>query len=170
MKATSKQIFDYIDGINPSVSVVSSIGHFVSDLNQSIAYDVRDECSANVPNDSLAYKILNSDEVLRGKVNRFTDKQRWVIAFELEKNDAYSNKVGDWYEMRRKKAQAKKDMQEYKLAKNKAASQPVLDFVKSSGKNLKDYYEFLKKNRRYASEFYSKNFSMSSANEFLESK
>lgn len=54
-----------------------------------------------------------------------------------------------------------------KLSANKAATQPVLDFVKSNGHKLADYYEFLKKNKKYAREFYSKKYTSESASAFL---
>ena len=55
-----------------------------------------------------------------------------------------------------------------KLAGNKAATQSVLDLVKSNGFKLADYYAFLKKNKKYAKEFYSKKFSAESAKEFMK--
>jgi hypothetical protein len=54
-----------------------------------------------------------------------------------------------------------------KLAANKEATQSVLDLVKSNGYKLADYYSFLKSNKKYAKEFYSKRYTMESANEFM---
>jgi hypothetical protein len=54
-----------------------------------------------------------------------------------------------------------------KLAANKEATQSVLDLVKSNGYKLADYYQFLKTTKKYAKEFYSKKFTMESANEFM---
>jgi adenylate kinase family enzyme len=161
MKATVKQIFNYIGGLNPSVSTVSSIGNFVSSQNEQLADATLRECIENVPKDSLAYKILTST------VNRFSEKQLWVIAFELEKNEEFANMVGGFYKEINARENFKIERKAAKLSTNKEASQPVLDFIKSNGKKLADYYDFLKKNKSYKREFYSKNFSMDSANEFL---
>jgi hypothetical protein len=54
-----------------------------------------------------------------------------------------------------------------KLAANKEATQSVLDYVKSNGYKLADYYQFLKTTKKYAKEFYSKKYTMESANEFM---
>jgi hypothetical protein len=54
-----------------------------------------------------------------------------------------------------------------KLAANKEATQSVLDYVKSNGYKLADYYQFLKSNKKFAKEFYSKKYTMGSANEFM---
>jgi len=54
-----------------------------------------------------------------------------------------------------------------KLSANKEATQSVLDYVKSNGYKLADYYSFLKSNKKFAKEFYSKKFTMESANEFM---
>jgi hypothetical protein len=54
-----------------------------------------------------------------------------------------------------------------KLAANKEATQSILDLVKSNGYKLADYYQFLKTTKKYAKEFYSKKFTMESANEFM---
>jgi hypothetical protein len=54
-----------------------------------------------------------------------------------------------------------------KLAANKEATQSVLDYVKSNGYKLADYYQFLKTTKKYAKEFYSKKYTMGSANEFM---
>ena len=54
-----------------------------------------------------------------------------------------------------------------KLATNKAASADVLGQVKAAGKKLADYYEFVKNDKRFAKEFYSKKFTQESVNAFL---
>ena len=65
------------------------------------------------------------------------------------------------------KADQKAAESKAKLSANKAATQSVLDLVKSNGFKLADYYEFLKKNKKYAKEFYSKKFTTESAKEFM---
>lgn len=57
--------------------------------------------------------------------------------------------------------------QKSKLSANKEASKDVLAYIKGEGLLLKDYYAFLKSNKKYAREFYSKKFTMESANLFI---
>lgn len=57
--------------------------------------------------------------------------------------------------------------QKNKLSANKDASKDVLATIKSAGLLLKDYYAFLKSNKKYAREFYSKKFTQESANLFI---
>lgn len=85
MKAT-KQIFNRIQMLNPTVSEISSMGQFVSQSNQMVADSMRDEVYNAIPKDSLAYTILNGND-------KFSDKQLWVIAYELEKNAGYVAQV-----------------------------------------------------------------------------
>lgn len=85
------QIFNRIKMLNPTVSEISSMGSFVSQANQDVADSIRQEVYSALPAQSLAYKILNSTD-------KFSEKQLWVIAFELEKNEAYAATVKDFYE------------------------------------------------------------------------
>lgn len=55
------------------------------------------------------------------------------------------------------------------MRSNKEASSSVLATVKLSGRNLKDYYAYVKGNRKYAKEFYSKKFTAESVAAFLNS-
>jgi hypothetical protein len=64
-------------------------------------------------------------------------------------------------------ADQKAEAQKEKLAANKAKSSDVLAQVKAAGKLLKDYYAFVKSNKKFASEFYSKKFTQLSVNAFL---
>ncbi|MCL1867655.1 MAG: hypothetical protein FWF72_01720 [Paludibacter sp.] len=159
MKATVKQIFNKIQGLNPTTSTVSSIGTFVTNQAQQVSDMILRETISFLPKKSLAYKIATS-------ANKFTDKQLWVIAFELEKNAEYSEILGSELERIKRVEKRKIEESKAKLSENKENSQNVLDFVKSNGKKLTDYYEFVKKNKKYAKEFYSKKFTMTSANEF----
>lgn len=65
------------------------------------------------------------------------------------------------------KRDAKLDESKAKLSANKEASSPVLASVKSAGKKLGDYYSFLKSNKKFAREFFSKKFTQESANIFI---
>lgn len=160
MKATVKQIFNDIQGLNPTTSTISSLGTFVTEQARQVSEMVCREVLSNVSESSLAHKILTGSE-------NYTEKQLWVIAYELLKNDAYTTKLGAEIAERKSKENAKIQASKDKLANNKANTQNVLDFVKSNGKLLKDYYSFLKSNRQYKREFFSKKFTMESANEFI---
>lgn len=87
---TQTQIFNYIQGLNPSTSIISSIGTFVDSNNQQLADNLRNEVMAALPADSLAYNIAST-------ANQFSTKQLWVIAFELVKNENFTSKVASFY-------------------------------------------------------------------------
>ena len=80
---TVKQVYNDIHSLNPSKTTVSSLGTFVSSMNQQISDDKRSEIMDYLPKDSLAYKIILSNQ------NEFSDKQLWVISYELMKNEDY---------------------------------------------------------------------------------
>lgn len=160
MKATVKQIFNKIQTLNPVTSHVSSMGAFVTEFNQSVSDMVSRDLMNFIPENTLAYKIIST-------TSRFTDKQLWVIAFELEKNEEYATQLGAEIAKESAKENAKIQASKDKLANNKANTQSVLDYVKANNRLLKDYYSFLKSDRRYKREFFSKKFTMESANEFL---
>lgn len=87
---TQTQIFNYIQGLNPSTSIISSIGTFVDSNNQQLADNLRNEVMDALPADSLAYNIAST-------ANQFSTKQLWVIAFELVKNENFTSKVASFY-------------------------------------------------------------------------
>ena len=101
MKATVKQIFNSIQDLNPNSSTVSSLGTFVTEQARQMAEMAQKEVLSNVSESSLAHKILMKSET-------FTEKQLWVIAYELLKNDAYATKLGAEIAEREAKAEAKK--------------------------------------------------------------
>lgn|GEM_PF-3464480 len=160
MKTTVKQIFNYISGMNPTVSTISSMGSFVSSFNGQVADGIKNEVVTSLNEGSVAYKIATTSE-------RFSEKQLWVIAYELIKNEAFSQKVGEFYARINRKEIAKAEASKQKLAANKASSQSVLDYIKESGRLLKDYYAFVKASKLYKKEFFSKKFTMASAEAFL---
>lgn len=153
-------IFDRLQMLNPTTQSISSLGSYVSQSSQMVVDAIRTEVIKNVPAESLAHKIITS-------ADRFSAKQLWVIAFELVKNAEYTESVVSEYEYRVAKVAQKNEESKNKLAANKEASSSVLDFVKSNGRLLKDYYAFVKGTKKYAKEFYSKKFTMESANDFL---
>ena len=158
--ATVKQIFNEIEDLNPQSSTISSLGSYVSQSSQMVSDSIYKEVLGFLPKDSLAYKILTSSE-------RYTEKQLWVISYELERNAEFNKMVSERIAIREEKSNAKLEASKSKLQANKACSQNVLDYIKENGKKLADYYDFVKKNKNYSREFYSKKFTMESANEFL---
>lgn len=75
-------IFNEIQGLNPKTSIISSIGSFISNENQMVSDMIRKEAISNVSESSLAFSILRDSE-------KFSEKQLWVISFELLKNESY---------------------------------------------------------------------------------
>lgn len=82
-------IYNDIKGINPNNSMVSSMGSFVSPLQQQMADEKRNEIINSLDKSSLAYKILEQSP------RTLSDKQTGVIAYELNKNNEYKNKLGE---------------------------------------------------------------------------
>lgn len=156
----AKDIYNRIEGLNPSLTTISSLGSFVSQSQRMIQQSIYNEVIKNIPADSLAYTILTSSD-------SYSSKQIWVIAYELMKNEAYVAMVSEEINRAALIASRKEEERKNKLASNKAGSQSVLDFVKENGKLLKDYYAFVKKNKQFAREFYSKKFTFESAEAFL---
>ena len=81
--ATLKQIFTQVSMMNPTISTISSIGSFVDPNNQQTADFVISQIMDYLPHESLAWKIITST------TDRFSEKQLWVIAYELQKNAEY---------------------------------------------------------------------------------
>lgn len=88
---TVKEIFNSIQGLNPKSSTVSSIGTFVSSMNEQLADSGRNAIMQYLPEGSLAYKIAFD-------ANNFSTKQLWVIAYELEKNSEYCKVLAEQIE------------------------------------------------------------------------
>lgn len=61
----------------------------------------------------------------------------------------------------------KNDAKKAKLSANKSASSDVLAAVKQAGRNLKDFYAFVKANKEIRNQFYTKNFSPRAVQMFL---
>ena len=156
----AKDIYNRIEGLNPNLTTISSLGSFVSQSQRMVQQYTYNEVIKNIPADSLAYTILTSSD-------SYSSKQIWVIAYELMKNEAYVSMVTQEINRAALIANRKEEERKNKLASNKAGSQSVLDFVKENGKLLKDYYAFVKKNKKFAREFYSKKFTFESAEAFL---
>ena len=119
-KVTLKQIFEDVQGLNPSTSTISSLGTFASVQNQQLADNKARELMGYLPKDSLASKIIVSTK------GRFTDKQLWVIAYELEKNDKYKDALSDFLEDIERKERLKKESKK-KKRQVKVQQQKMMD-------------------------------------------
>ncbi len=163
MEQSTKQIFNYIQGMNPNVSNVSSMGSFVTNLNQQVA----DKCVSEVINaltdkkDTLAYKIATS------LTDRYTEKQLWVVAFELQNNTEFTNKVISFYAEIEKKSNAKIEASKAKLAANKESSTDVLAPIKEA-KRIVEFGKWLNNaGNKFRKEHFSKKYTQESVNAFL---
>ena len=163
MKATVKQIFNEVSYLNPTVSTISSLGDYVSQSSQMVADAVHNSLVDLLPEGTLARRILLDYS------RPLTEKQLWVIAHELLKNDSYCEKLGTEIAERQAKENAKREASKAKLTANKENAQPVLDFVKQNGRKLGDYYAFLKGDKTFKKEFFNKKYTMESANAFINS-
>ena len=159
---TIKDIYNDVSYINPSVSTISSIGDFIEESSRQVAQSVRIRIAKILPQGTLAHKIVTEN-----LNDFFSERQLWVIAYELQKNEEYVSNLANEIERRERVAERKAQESKAKIARNKENSQEVLDFVKSNKKLLKDYYAFVKSNKKYSKEFYSKKFTFESANEFI---
>ena len=157
-----KDIFNDIQLLNPSVSRVSSLGSYISHSSRLVSEAVAERVEGYLPKNSFAAKIMSSTP------NRYSEKQLWAIAYELQKNKKYTKKLGEDIARRKAEIKAKKESSKRKLQANKAASQGVLNLIKSKGFKLGDYYNWLKTDKRYKREFFSKKYSAESANEFMK--
>lgn len=158
----AKQIFNYIQRMNPSSSTVSSIGTFVTSQNQQVADGFVNEVIANLPGGTLAYKIATSN------ISRFSEKQLWVIAFELEKNEQYATMVANHYADAERRYNAKIEAQEAKKAENKAASADILAPIVAA-KKITAFGQWLNTGGNpFRSQHFSKKYTQEAVNAFLQ--
>lgn len=157
----TQDIFKSIQGLNPKQSTVSSLGSFVSSQSEQLADFFFKEIINYIPENTLAHNIMTSNKGL------FTEKQLWIIAFELEKNNDFVAKLSADINRTKEIEDAKRINSNNKLKANKEQSSDLLKQVKEAGYKLADYYSFVKSNKKFAREFYSKKFTQESVNEFL---
>ena len=159
MKTT---IINYLEGMNEMTSNISSIGSFVSQLHRDAAQRVRCEIMSNLSKDSTAYKIIS-----KADYSVFSYPQLSLIADELMSNESFVSRIVSEADYNRRKYEQKIQESKNKKIANKSASADFLKQVKDAGKKLADYYLFVKSNKKYAKEFYSKKFSQESVSIFL---
>lgn len=118
-KTTVKDAFSYLAMLTPKENTSSSMGKYVSSLDQQMADKVFKEVADFIPDDTLAHKILFGNKT-------YTDKQRWVIAYELMKSkdfvkmmDERNAKKTEEEERERSQRQGKADFSKVKRALDK---------------------------------------------------
>lgn len=87
-----KKVFVYLNGLNPTQTIISSLGRHITDANWELAYSLRDRIANYLPENTLAAKIMSE----RKMDGFFTDKQIWGIAYELMKNEDFLNELAEW--------------------------------------------------------------------------
>lgn len=139
--ATLKQIFSQVSMMNPTISTVSSIGSFIDPNNQQTADFVTSEIMGYLPHESLAWKIIT------GTTGRFSEKQLWVIAYELQKNAEYcANLDNTLAEIEQHEAwrKAKNRERRHRRAERKAQAAAAPKFAntqKDAQKSTNDTYQ-----------------------------
>lgn len=83
---TVKNIFDYIQTLNPTVSCVSSLGHFVDNNNLQTSLYFAGKIEGYLPKGTLARTILDEVDITR---RSYSSKQLWVIAYQLIKSEDF---------------------------------------------------------------------------------
>ena len=114
-----RDIFNDLKGLNPSQSQVSSMGSFVSSSQRQMADEKRNEIANSLDKNSLAYKIMQQAG------DKISDKQIGVIAYELNKNNEYKNKIGESKNNNNNYKQEKKAKSDFKKAR-KSGTQNIL--------------------------------------------
>lgn len=81
---TVKQIFNYI-------SMINNNSFYRDNTRQEMSDDIHNEVVKSLAETTLAYKIATSGAA------SFSEKQLWVMSFELLKNEQFATKVGQFY-------------------------------------------------------------------------
>ena len=124
-------IFDDIKAINPNVSEISSMGSFTSEQDKQVAESVRVEVMEYLPDNSLASKILKT-------TNKLSDKQLWVVAYELQKNEDYVSDLSERNEkLKREVAYQKKKRSDKRRKRSEEANRVKKTLKETSDKNSK---------------------------------
>lgn len=138
---TLKNIFAQVSMMNPTVNYMSSIGEYVDSNAQQLADYVIREIMDYLPHESLAWKIITST------TGRFSEKQLWVIAYELQKNAEYCadlDKTLAEIEQHEAWRKAKNRERRHRRAERKAQAAAAPKFVKiqeEAQKSTNDIYQ-----------------------------
>lgn len=107
IKVTPKDVFNYICWLNPKTHTSSSMGNYSSSMDNQIADMYFKEVADYLPQDSLARKILFGSKT-------YTEKQLWVITYELMKNKDFVTKMEERNAERAEEAEREKSQREGK--------------------------------------------------------
>lgn len=163
MKPTVKEIFEDVKSINPKSLTISSLGdEIITESNRQVADSQIKRIMNFLPKNSLAYKILAETTK-----DFFSDKQMWVISYELEKNAEYCEQLGRYIAEFEKKSNAKKEASKLKLQANREASADILEPIKKL-KKIGEFGKWLNNAKNpYRSQHFSKKYTAVAVNEFL---
>lgn len=166
-KAILKNIFNYIEGMNPTTSTVSSMGSFVTSQNKQVADMVVKEVVQALVNadkkDTIAFKIASSNI-------KFSDKQLWAIAYELEKIPSFVKSVTDFYDSINRKQKNKQDESNQKLKANKEAASDILQPIKAH-KKIVEFGKWLNESGNpFRKQHFSKKYTKEAVQAFLKYK
>lgn len=123
---TPKDVYNDIQGLNPRIQTISSMGNFVSNQSQQLAIFENQRIAKYLPKNSLAYKILISHD-------KYTDKQLWVIAYELMKNDSYKKDLSLHLIELQKNEENKKRAVKYRANQTKNVKKEQETILKQNG-------------------------------------
>ncbi len=80
---TAKDIFNSLSSLAPQVQATSSVGTYVSNISLQVAESELNRIKPYLPEDSLAFEILTK------AFGHYSEKQLWVIAYQLLKSESY---------------------------------------------------------------------------------
>lgn len=120
-------IFKSLGNISNNTNNISSIGEYVSNINIQSAQNEINKIANYLNKSSLAYKIIKHEKNFSfNKGFSFSDKQKWVIAYELEKNPKYKQEVAKIIKENKKPSfqEIRKKQKREEKKKNKGAYVP----------------------------------------------
>lgn len=86
--ANVKEIFNFVQTLNPTESCISSLGRFTSDMDMQVSLDFAAKIKSYLPEGTLAKTIM--DEMNERDRISYSPKQLWVISYQLVKSDEFS--------------------------------------------------------------------------------
>lgn len=101
--ANVKEIFNFVQTLNPTESCISSLGRFTSDMDMQVSLDFAAKIKSYLPEGTLAKTIM--DEMLEKAHIFYSSKQLWVISYELMKSQDFLSYYEDsMHEVRMREA------------------------------------------------------------------
>lgn len=123
--------------MNPKSTTISSIGDVITEDAKQLAQFVINETIEYLPADSLAMKIIKEGRW------PFSEKQLWVVAYELCKNPEYVAKIEEeakYAELREesRKARSNAKHREKRAYSKKVAETKAMNDANNSSMNIGD--------------------------------